>query len=354
MNIEDNNKNTYDVTNILVEKENNNQELDSNKKIQCGLETNINYNDVLEWLKNIYGYNNVKYINHTKLELLTVYINAQKVLYTEAKTYCEQKLYCLMIPTIIISAVTGLISFISIDKYTSSLIIAAISAVNSLLLALVTYLKLDAKAEAHKSTAYKLEKLQSQCEFKCGKTIEDTYDLSEFIEYVEKDVKEIKETNQFILPEYIRYSFPYLTTTNIFTIVKVLQYEESLVIHDLNMHMNMVSSSRKIYNKHKSDKESNEENLKNILKIQDINKNDDNFINLVNDCKNLISVFQKKMDDEYYFLHENIKNQDKKINEVITFGKKYLDIDEQIKHEINSYHIKSQKYKYNIMNWLKT
>jgi hypothetical protein len=329
-----------------------------NKNIQTGLETNINYNDVLIWLKDVYGYNNVKYINHTKVELLTVYINAQKILYTEAKTYCEQKLYCLMIPTIIISAVTGLISFITLDKYITSLIIAGISAVNSLLLALVTYLKLDAKAEAHKSTAYKLEKLQSLCEFKCGKTIEDTHDLSEFIEYVEKDVKEIKETNQFILPEYIRYSFPYLTTTNIFTIVKVLQYEESLVIHDLNMQMNMVSSSRKIYDKHKYDKETKEEHLKNILKKMNDNpnKNEDdiNFINLVNNFKNEIAVFQKKMDEEYYFLHENIKNQDKKINEVITFGKKYLDIDEEIKKEINSYHIKSQKYKYNIMNWLKT
>jgi hypothetical protein len=323
-----------------------------NKKIQSGLETDINYNDVLKWLEDSYGYNNDKYINQTKLELLTVYINAQKILYTEAKTYCEQKLYCLMIPTIIISAVTGLISFISIDKYTSSLIIASISAVNSLLLTLVSYFKFDAKAEAHKNTVYNLEKLHSQCEFKCGKIIKDENELSVFIDSLEKNIKEIKETNQFILPVYIRHNFPYLTTTNIFTNVKKLHYEESLVIHELNMHINLASSSRKMYEKHKHDKETNDEYLKNIL--NNIDKNDNNFMNLINDYRNIISEFQKKMDTEYHYLHENIKNQDKKLHEVITFGKKYLEIDNKMRTEINLYYIKSQKYKCNIMNCLKT
>jgi hypothetical protein len=107
-----------------------------------------------------------------------------------------------------------------------------------------------------------------------------------------------------------------------------------------------------MYEKHKHDKETNDEYLKNIL--NNIDKNDNNFMNLINDYRNIISEFQKKMDTEYHYLHENIKNQDKKLHEVITFGKKYLEIDNKMRTEINLYYIKSQKYKCNIMNCLKT
>jgi hypothetical protein len=323
------------------------------KNIKTGLITDLTHKDVTIWLNNIYGYDNSKNVNYTTIEILTIYINAQKILYTESKTYCEQKLYLLMIPSIIIAAITGVFSFMFKNESYGSLVIACISAFNSLLLTLVTYLKLDGKAEAHKSTAYQFEKLQCLCEFQCSKILFNNNNISSFIDDVEIKVKEIKETNQFILPEYIRYNFPYLTTTNIFSVVKNLQYDEELKISDLKNKMNMVSSSRHIHNQLLEEKNKKEVLLDDIIKINKETKSDD-FIKLITDIRTEIESIREKADKEFYFLDQNIKNQNSAIDIVVSFGKSYQNIDQKIKDEIEKYRTKSQKIRFNIMNWLKT
>jgi len=42
-------------------------------------------------------------------------------------------------------------------------------------------------------------------------------EVSDLVDKIETKVNEIKEINQFILPEYIRYHFSKLYSTNIFT-----------------------------------------------------------------------------------------------------------------------------------------
>lgn len=75
-------------------------------------------------------------------------------------------------------------------------------------------MKLDAKAEAHKTSAYKFDKLQSLCEFKLGKSLlkNDIDNIIKFIDDLELQVNEINETNQFIIPEYIIYNYLYIST----------------------------------------------------------------------------------------------------------------------------------------------
>ena len=48
---------------------------------------------------------------------------------------------------------------------------------------------------------------------------------------IEAKVTEIKESNQFILPEYIRYKYPILYSTNVFAEVKKLQNDELVLIN---------------------------------------------------------------------------------------------------------------------------
>jgi hypothetical protein len=177
------------------------------------------------------------HISSNALDVLALYIKGQKLLYTEAKTYCEQQLNFLMLPAIFISCVGSIFSFLS-DRYTfGPVIIASLNGFNAFILALISYLKLDAKAQAHKTSAYKFDKLESFCEFNSGKfmffpnKLEDIYNV---VEMIESDVKEIKETNQFILPESIRYEFHYTYSTNVFMMVKRMQYRELIEMHNFN------------------------------------------------------------------------------------------------------------------------
>jgi hypothetical protein len=310
--------------------------------------SDLTHNDVIKWLC-INEYDNVKQINYTTIEILTLYINAQKVLYTEAKTFCEQKLYFLMIPTIILSGVIGLISFIFKDDKNSSTIIASISAFNSLLLTLVTYLKLDGKAEAHKISSNQFEKLQSICEFKCGKIMLLNEDIHEFIDDIEKRFKEIKETNQFILPEYIRFHFPYITHTNIFSKLREIQYNEELLINDVKDRMNLVNKTKNKIKELKTKKEFNEQLMFNIIK-----KDSEDYIQLINKLKEEIDNINNIIIQEDNYLTEYIKSRNDAVMSVIIFGKNYQNIDEEINSEIKHFIKITKRQKCNIMNWLKT
>ncbi len=179
------------------------------------------------------------------LDVLALYIKGQKLLYTESKTYCEQQLNFLMLPAIFISCVGSIFSFLS-DRYVDGpLIIASLNGFNAFLLALISYLKLDAKAQAHKTSAYKFDKLESMCEFNSGKFmffVNDDAAIMDVVSKIENEVKEIKETNQFILPETIRYEFSFTYSTNIFMLVKKIQSMEMVETHSLKNCVNYINT----------------------------------------------------------------------------------------------------------------
>lgn len=168
------------------------------------------------------------------LDIIASYLRGQKIIYIEAKTHCEQSLYLLMFPTIFISSLLTVLSLALEAIPYGHIIVSGFGALNTFILGLVSYLKLDAKTEAHKTTAYQFDKLQTQCEFYSGKTLffTDT-DTIGVVEEVESKVSEIKDNNQFIVPESVRCRFPILYSTNIFTEVKRIGNRENLIKHKL-------------------------------------------------------------------------------------------------------------------------
>jgi len=104
-------------------------------------------------------------------------------------------------------------------------------------MSLISYLKLDAKAQLHQSSAYKYQKLEALCEFNSGRVLffKETDDIIQLVDEIHNRVLEIKESNQFILPEQVRHRFHVIFSTNVFTLVKDIQNKEILLINDLKV-----------------------------------------------------------------------------------------------------------------------
>jgi hypothetical protein len=171
--------------------------------------------------------------NSTTLDIIAVYLKGQKILYIDSKSHCENSLNLLMMPTILISAFCTVLSVALKGIDSGAILVSCLTGVSTFILSIISFLKLDAKAQAHKTSAYQFDKLQTMCEFFSGKVLlikdkdnEAAQKVQIFVNEIEKKVEEIKDTNQFIIPEGIRFRYPYIYSTNVFSQIKKMKTAE--------------------------------------------------------------------------------------------------------------------------------
>jgi hypothetical protein len=196
----------------------------------------VSFTEIVEELKTKYNFE--ESITSTTLDILALYLKGQKILHIEAKTLCERRLNTLMLPAIIISSICAILNFALQGFPYGSIIISSCNVFNAFLMGLISYLKLDAKSQAHQSSSYKFQKLEAECEFNSGRILffkDGETSIKTLVDSIHNRVIEIKESNQYIIPEEIRHRFSEIYMTNVFSLVKYIQNDEIIVINKLKV-----------------------------------------------------------------------------------------------------------------------
>jgi hypothetical protein len=236
-------------------------------------------------------------------------------------------------PAIFISALTTVLSM-ALERFSfGAILIASLTAVNSFILAIISYLKLDAKSEAHKTSAYQFDKLQSKCEFGSGrvtffnkqkyvKTEDPTkryIDVFDLVDGIEVKVTEIKDMNKFILPERIRKRYPNLYGINIFSAVKSYLTLESSLKAELTQCLEMLNSLR----------------------------------DEINELNSISMLDREPHRDIIYSWNINVKNKREIERQLISARENYMKLDRSISSDFNTID-QSDVDCYNCCVWLKT
>ena len=126
----------------------------------------LSYKQVETLVDNNYFDKPHKYSN--SLDILASYLKGQKIIYMESKTFSETRLNQLMMPAILLSTTATVLATFIKEYSWGAILISSVNAVIAFLLAIVNYLKLDARAEAYKISAHQYDKIQSRVEFTSG------------------------------------------------------------------------------------------------------------------------------------------------------------------------------------------
>jgi ankyrin repeat protein len=169
------------------------------------------------------------------LLLISNYLDFQKRQYVEAKELREYQLNRMMLPAIFTATVATVLGLALKPFQWGAVVVSTITGLNGFLLAVVQHLKLDAQAEAHRITSHHFDRLTTMAEYHSQQLrlfpSNDHADQAQrFIQELQKEVKDIKQANQFVVPSSIREKN--LASLNAFKVEWAKQFDTTPAIMD--------------------------------------------------------------------------------------------------------------------------
>jgi len=199
----------------------------------------LKYQDVEKSITRYYTHNNNNAICSREIDILTTYVKGQKNLYVQSKIITQQKLYCLVFPAVIISAIITIISpFIECDSWNVG-IISGLNAIVTLFISMTNFLKLESSVEMFSLLASLFDNIETSLQLTNSKIMIAQSDadisplvLSKFNE-VETKISDYKLTNAVLIPEEIKHLFPIISHINIFSFIQKTEMHKKGLIEQL-------------------------------------------------------------------------------------------------------------------------
>lgn len=181
-----------------------------------------------------------------KLDILLTFIKGQKHLFSHCSSVSKHKMNSLMIPTLIISTFNGVFAPFFKDSGWINNVSAGLNSIILLMLSMMGYFKFEASSESFFQISKQYDRLETAVKLMHSSIYFNNnmdFDLSttqehqphtvvntskkilnkqynDKIQAIENRINEIKESQQFSIPNETRNIFPIIYNINIFTLIR--------------------------------------------------------------------------------------------------------------------------------------
>ena len=167
--LDDSSHETTNATQNTINKQSNTRERYSRISSNQPKYKKLRYKEVEKQIND--NYFEPRHTFSNSLDIIASYLRGQKIIYMESKSHSETRLNKLMMPAMTLSAVATVMALFAHSHYWGAIALSCVNATIGFILSVISFLKLDARAEAFKSASHQYDKLQSTVEFKSGSVL---------------------------------------------------------------------------------------------------------------------------------------------------------------------------------------